>query len=256
MENNVFDFKHDLVFSMNGISFTMKPVKGGKFWMGAQNNDPNGINYDKDAQKDDFAVHQCVVSDFYMGETVVTQAMWRVIESYWSSGLCSSHCVGDFFPVHSVSWSQVRSFIRKLNDILKEYLFGFKFRLPKEMEWEYAARGGSFGHGYKYAGSDNIDDVGWREEGDWMHPVKEKKPNELGLYDMSGNVWEWCDDVFWTIKKGVMIQPKQAKPGVLFRVRRGGSFNSPQVSCRVSSRMGFHPGHGTLGIGFRLLLSK
>lgn len=252
MENNIFDFNHDLVFSLNGVFFSMKPVKGGTFWMGAQNTDPAGRNYDKDAQKEEYDVHQCTVSDFYMGETLVTQALWELFDKYWGT----YYGKGDNYPVFNVSWSEARSFIRRLNDALKDQRCEFKFRLPKEAEWEFAARGGMESHGYKYAGGDDIDEVGWYENGDWMHPVKGKKPNELGLYDMSGNVWEWCEDVFWTVRKGEKVQPKQAKPGVLFRVRRGGSFNSPPVSCRVSSRMGFHPGHKTYGIGFRLLLYK
>ncbi|MBO4737980.1 MAG: SUMF1/EgtB/PvdO family nonheme iron enzyme [Bacteroidales bacterium] len=251
MENNIFDFKHDLILSLNGISFTMKPVKGGIFWRGTQNTDPYGINYDKDAQKDDLTIHECGVPDFYIGETPCTQALWGTLNPYWYVDSKKRD-----YPIGNVSWSEVRSFIRRLNDRLSNQLLEFHFRLPKEIEWEYAARGGQHSHGYQYAGGNEIDEVAWRENRDWTHPIKEKKPNELGLYDMSGNVWEWCEDVFWIEKNGEKIQPKQAKPGVLFRVCRGGSFNSAPVNCRVSSRKGFHPGHGTPGIGFRLLLAK
>ena len=242
MENNIFDFNHDLVFSLNGVFFSMKPVKGGTFWMGAQNTDPAGSNYDKDAQKEECDVHQCTVSDFYMGETLVTQALWKLFDKYWGT----YYGKGDNYPVFNVSWSEARSFIRRLNDALKDQRCEFKFRLPKEAEWEFAARGGMKSHGYKYAGGDDINEVGWYENGDWMHPVKGKKPNELGLYDMSGNVWEFCED--WYRKTPT------SKPSGNFHVMRGGSYDCDARYSRVTNRFMYDQRRRRMEVGFRLVM--
>ena len=177
-------------------------------------------------------------------------------------------------PVEYVSWDDCQEFIRKLNQ-----LTGKQFRLPTEAEWEYAARGGNLNSGNKYSGSNNMEIVGWYYEnsGDsrlddstWdgntvdsitiannccTHPVGQKQPNELGLYDMSGNVWEWCQD--WYGENYYGSSPSQNPKGPStgsFRVTRGGSWDGSAWLCRVSARYGFTPGDRDYGLGLRLAL--
>lgn len=166
---------NDLTVTVKGVSFTMKLVEGGTFQMGHDSK-----------YYDDEELHTVSLSTFYMGETEVTQALWKAV-----MGNNPSYFKGDNLPVERVSWTDCQEFIRKLNQ-----LTGKNFRLPTEAEWEYAARGGNKSRGYKYSGSNYLDDVAWYEDhsGDKTHPVKSKKPNELGIYDMSGNVFEWCSD--------------------------------------------------------------
>lgn len=165
-------------YTINSVSFTMKYVEGGTFRMGATS------EQGRDAKRDENPVHSVMVSDFCMGETEVTQALWKVV-----MGSNPSHHEGDSLPVESVSWDDCQEFIRKLNQ-----LTGKTFRLPTEAEWEYAARGGNKSCRYKYAGGSTIDNVVWYDEnsGNTTHPVNGRQANELGLYDMSGNVYEWC----------------------------------------------------------------
>ena len=196
---------------------------------------------------------------FYIGETQVTQALWQAV-----MGNNPSRFEGPDHPVECVSWNDCQSFVEKLNEELKKDLNGCLFRLPKEAEWEYAALGGNKSKGYSYAGSDDIDKVAWYwknsgdnylkgsdDDRDWdkikknnckTHPVKKLSPNELGIYDMSGNVWEWCED--------------QYEPSSSSRVLRGGSWGGSARNCRVSSRNYDDPGFRGNGIGFRLVLPQ
>ena len=155
-------------------------VKGGTFMMGAT------PEQGSDAGDGEKPVHSVTVSDFYIGKYEVTQAQWKAV-----MGKNPSHYKGENRPVERVSWYDIQKFIEKLNAKT-----GKRYRLPTEAEWEYAARGGNQSKGYKYSGSNDIGSVAWytNNSGDRTHPVGQKQPNELGLYDMTGNVWEWCSD--------------------------------------------------------------
>ena len=171
-------------FIANGVPFTMVKVDGGIFTMGSADDDP-------DARPDERPAHRVQVSDYYIGQTEVTQELWDAV-----MGTQPSAFSGDKKPVERVSWDDCKEFIRRLNT-----LTGKQFRFPTEAEWEFAARGGNKSQGYRYSGSNNVSDVAWWgfEKGGnnvnyTTQPVAQLAPNELGLYDMSGNVFEWCSD--------------------------------------------------------------
>ena len=228
----------DLTITANGVSFVMKPVEGGTFQMGSD---------DSEADSDEKPVHSVTVSTLYMGETEVTQALWKAV-----MGSNPSSWKGDNLPVEHVSWNDCQEFIRKLNS-----LTGRNFRLPTEAEWEYAARGGSRSGGTKYAGSSSIGSVAWYTDnsGSKTHAVKGKSPNELGLYDMSGNVWEWCSDWYGNYGSGSQTNPKGPSSGSR-RVLRGGSWIINASYCRVSYRINAVPGIRNYDSGFRLCLPQ
>ena len=214
-------------------------VQGGTFTMGATSEQGS------DAYSDEKPAHRVTVGDFYIGKYEVTQAQWKAV-----MGSNPSSFKGDNLPVERVSWNDVQEFIRKLNA-----LTGKTFRLPTEAEWEYAARGGNKSQGYKYAGSNNIETVAWYygNSGSKTHPVGGKAPNELGLYDMSGNVFEWCSDWYGSYSSGSLTNPQGPSSGS-FRVLRGGSWDYRSRFCRVSDRYYYIPDGGSNYYGFRLVL--
>ena len=226
----------DLIIPVNGVNITMKPVAGGTFQMGSD---------DSEADSDEKPVHSVTLSSFYMGETEVTQALWKAV-----MGTNPSYFKGDNLPVENVSWNDCQEFIRKLNG-----LTGKNFRLPTEAEWEYAARGGNQSNGYKYAGSNNIGSVAWYADNSGTHAVRGMSPNELGLYDMSGNVWEWCSDWKDSYSSGSQTNPKGPSSGS-YRVLRGGSWGSLAENCRVSNRSDYGPVRRRGSDGFRLVLPQ
>ncbi len=234
-------------FNVGGVEFKMVYVEGGTFMMGAQKSDPKSPNYDGEAWNDESPVHEVELSDYYIGETQVTQALWKAV-----MGNNPSLFTGDDdFPVETVSWDDiVEKFIPALNNKT-----GRTFRLPTEAEWEYAARGGNKSKGHKYSGSDEIDEVAWKagNSGDQTHPVKGKMANELDLYDMSGNVWEWCNDWYGGYSSGAQTNPKGPEKGS-YRVLRGGSFGYEAGGCRVSFRFNYTPNSLSYNFGFRLVL--
>lgn len=159
---------------------------------------------------------------------------------------------GNNSPVEKVSWNDVQEFITKLNQKT-----GANFRLPTEAEWEYAARGGNKSRGYKYSGSNNIGDVAWYidNSGSKTHQVGTKAPNELGIYDMSGNVWEWCQDWYGSYSSGSQTNPTGSSSGS-YRVIRGGSWRNNARGCRVSNRDSYTPVNRGSNLGFRLAAGK
>lgn len=231
------------------VSFKMIRVEGGSFQMGSVNNDA-------DAFEDEKPQHRVTLKDYYIGETVVTLPLWNAImgaKLKYNIDWEGNYGGGVELPAYRVSWEDCREFIKRL-----KMKTGIKFRLPTEAEWEYAARGGKKSHGYKYAGGNNLDDVAWYEgnSSGRIHPVKnEKQGNELGLYDMCGNVWEWCQDWWEKYSGDIQANPKGASNGSR-RVLRGGGWYSDARNCRVSNRNGKHPSTRDNNIGFRLALSQ
>ena len=247
--------------TINGVSFKMIKVEGGTFIMGAQSTDPNGENYDSEAYDEEKPVHSVTLDDYYIGETEVSQELWEAV-----MGTNPSWFKGSYKPVEMVSWEECQEFIAKLNQ-----LTGKRFRLPTEAEWEYAARGGNKSRGYKYAGSNTIGDVAWYDANACVgvgknspdygtHPVGTKSPNELGLYDMSGNVWEWCSDWYGWYGGYTSLSSSQTNPTgptsnrYSSRVSRGGSWSSYARGSRVAFRHGNTPGYSGNYLGLRLVM--
>ncbi len=232
------------VFTVGGVSFKMIPVQGGIFMMGASDDDTQASGNEKPA-------HQVTLSTYRIGETEVTQALWVAVMGSNPSSHSSSNGYEDDLsrPVEEVSWEDCQTFISKLNQMT-----GKTFRLPTEAEWEYAARGGSYSHNYVYSGGNDLNAVAWyRDNGDYQtHPVAQKLPNELGLYDMSGNVYEWCQDWYDSYSSEAQINPTGPTSGTR-RVCRGG--NAGDLSnCRVSFRNYSQTSSATDGLGLRLAL--
>ena len=227
-------------FTVNGVTFTMLPVEGGTFTMGATSEQGS------DAYSDESPTHQVTVSSFYIGKYEVTQELWAAV-----MGSNPSNFSGTNLPVETVSWDDIQTFISKLNE-----LTGRTFRLPTEAEWEYAARGGNKSKGYKYSGSNTIGDVAWYSgnSSSKTHEVGTKAPNELGLYDMSGNVWEWCSDWFGSYSSSSQTDPTGPSSGSN-RVLRGGSWFNNAGYCRVSYRHNYTPSYRYYLYGFRLVLA-
>ena len=215
-------------------------VEGGTFTMGA-------TSEQKKPDDDEKPTHRVSLSSFYIGKYEVTQALWKAV-----MGSNPSHWKGDNLPVENVSWNDCQTFLRKLNAMT-----GKNFRLPTEAEWEYAARGGNLSRGYQYSGSKKIDDVAWynNNSGGETHPVGTKAPNELGIYDMSGNVWEWCQDWYGDYHGYSQTNPTGPSCGAN-RVYRGGSWGSGAWLCRVAFRDNYTPGSRGNGLGLRLALSQ
>ena len=221
----------------------MVEVKGGTFTMGATSEQGN------EAYSEEKPAHKVTLSSYHIGKYEVTQEEWKAVMGNNPSKFKEANK-----PVERVSWNDCQEFIKKLN-----LLTGLQFRLPTEAEWEYAARGGSKSQGYKYSGSNNIDDVAWYGDNssETTHQVGTKKqPNELGIYDMSGNVWEWCSD--WYSDSYYSSSPTTNPTGPTTgydRVDRGGSWINSARLCRVPIRNGVNSGYRSYGIGFRLVHS-
>ena len=226
-----------------GISIDMVRVEAGTFTMGAtpEMKDPD---YDYDEKP----THQVTLTnDYYIGKYEVTQALWQAV-----MGSNPSKFKGDNLPVENVSWKDCQEFLSKLNNTT-----GKTFRLPTEAEWEYAARGGKKNRGYLYSGSNNISDVAWYSDNsdNKTHAVGSKQANELGIYDMSGNVYEWCQDRKGSYSSSSQVNPTGAASGS-YRVRRGGYWSSSARYCRSSDRSSSSPGYRDFDLGLRLVLSE
>ena len=228
----------------DGISIEMVKVEAGTFMMGATSEMKD--SYD-DPDSDEKPVHQVTLTnDYYMGKYEVTQALWQAV-----MGSNPSNFKGDNLPVEKVSWNDCQEFISKLNS-----LAGRKFRLPTEAEWEYAARGGKKSRCYQYSGSSNISDVVCYKDNsaNKTHLVGTKQANELGIYDMSGNVWEWCSDRYGSYSSFSQTNPTGSYSGA-FRVLRGGGWGSFAWFCCLSFRRNFAPDFRHYDLGLRLALS-
>ena len=225
------------LFTVNGVSFEMVRVEGGTFTMGGT------AEQGSDADEDEKPTHQVTLSSYSIGKTEVTQALWQAV-----MGSNPSDFNGSNLPVEKVSWEDCQTFIRKLNA-----LTGKTFRLPTEAEWEYAARGGNKSRGYKYSGSNTLSNVAWYDDNssNKTHPVATKASNELGIYDMTGNVWEWCSDWYGSYSSSSQYNPTGSNTGSS-RVLRGGSWFSNARYCRVSIRDRYTPAGRGDYLGLRL----
>jgi len=231
--------RENMNVTVNGVTFEMVHVQGGTFMMGCT------AEQGSDCFSDEKPAHQVTVSSFNIGKYEVTQAQWKAV-----MGNNPSYFKGDNLPVENVSWDDVQEFISKLNAKT-----GKKYRLPTEAEWEFAARGGNSSKGYMYSGSNTLSNVAWYEDnsGEKTHPVGSKQPNELGIYDMSGNVYEWCSDWYGVYTSAAQTNPKGASSGS-YRVLRGGSWYNTAVFCRVARGSYNIPGGRNRGYGLRLVV--
>ena len=232
-------------FNVNSAVMTMVYVEGGTFQMGGS---------DKNAKEWEKPVHNVTLDDYYIGMCEVTNELWRaVMEDGLPSGIDEPewyyYNLG-YYPQNMVSYGECLDFISKLNE-----LTGHEFSLPTEAQWEYAARGGNKSKGYLYSGSNDPSEVGWCYENDANEPniVCTMKPNELGLYDMTGNVMEWCADYYGPYTEEAQVNPTGPASGE-HRVMRGGSVINFYDESRVSHRVGGEPNSHFFFVGFRLAL--
>ncbi len=234
-----------LEVNANGVHFKMIHIDGGTFTMGAT------TEQGSDVWDNEKPAHKVTLSSYFIGETQVTQELWQAV-----MGSNPSRFKGAQHPVEYVSWNDCQDFIRRLNAATV-----MKFRLPTEAEWEFAARGGRLSRGYKYSGSDNLDEVAWYDRNtlykgeSGTHNVKTKRANELGLYDMSGNVLEWCFDWYGSYNDSAQTNPQGPSSGSC-RVGRGGSWFYNARDGRSSCRVNSDPGYRFEGLGLRLVLSE
>ena len=231
----------NLTFNIKGVEFKMIRVEGGTFDM----KEEQSCGFLGLSTKE--VVQRTTLSDYWIGETQVTQALWKAV-----MGSNPSYFKGDNKPVECVSWNDCQEFVSKLSK-----LTGKKFRLPTEAEWEFAARGGNESNSYMFSGSNVIGNVAWCDSnsGDVTHNVATKQANELGIYDMSGNVWEWCSDWYGDYNNSSQTNPVGASSGS-DRVNRGGSWSYSYYFCRSSYRSGNVPDYWYFGLGLRLALSE
>lgn len=249
-------------FNVKGVEFNMIHVEGGTFNMGTT------VEQDKDARSDESPIHEVTLSDYYIGETAVTQELWKAVMNTTMQKLAAAAgldkdeigCVGANYPMYYLTWYDCQNFIEKLNKITGE-----NFRLPTEAEWEFAAKGGNKSKGYKYSGGNDLEEVAWCEHNAFVgkyyesfFPIKHKKPNELGIYDMSGSVWEWCQD--WYDENYYSYSPKVNPTGPLDgvnKVCRGGDWGDDDRLLRLTCRSGDDPEYANplCGNGFRLVLN-
>ena len=223
-------------------------VEGGSFQMGAQRTNPQADNYDTEARDDESPVHEVTLSNYYIGKFEITQREWRTImgdELDWPE----QYGRGDDFPAYNVSRTDALRFMEKLSAMTR-----LPFRLPTEAQWEFAALGGSNSLHYCFSGSNNVDEVAWHKENanGSLHPVGGKLPNELGLHDMSGNLWEWCSDTYGQYPSTPQTDPltDSGSPFVL----RGGAWTYFPTYCRVTCRDSYSSDDASVSVGFRVAM--
>lgn len=231
-----------LSFVVNGVPFTMQRVEGGSFIMGATSD-----QYDPDTYTDKPA-HLVFLSPFYIATTEVTYKLWKAVMPDYDTFRPFDY---PYHPISYVNWYDCQEFVHRLDSIT-----GLPFRLPTEAEWEYAARGGEHSQGFRFAGDNCADSVGWTysSSGNWTHTVACKHPNELGLYDLCGNVSEWCQDIYGAYSLSTMPDPVGADTGS-YRVVRGSSYDECIANSHISVRRWYKPETATSYIGFRIALT-
>ena len=240
---------------ISGLKINMIYVEGGTFMMGAK------PEQGTEAQNDEKPVHEVILSDYYIGQTEVTQALWKAIMGTTISEHANQYGheggpiagEGAYYPMYKINAADCQRFIDSLNS-----LTGLQFRLPTEAEWEYAARGGKYSHGYKYPGGNNLDELAWysNNSNNETHPVAQKQPNELGIYDMAGNVWERTSDWYSAYPSDIQINPTGPTSGTQAVIRGGSRASSyGATNCRISARLAHSPTKRTF-IGLRLVLDK
>lgn len=235
------DYGDGIIFGIKGVSFNMRKIYGGTFQMGTTLED------DDQAFNEETVVHNVTLSNYYIGETEVTQALWDKV-----AGNNPSHFSGASLPVERVSYDMItQKFIPVLNN-----LTGKTFRLPTEAEWEFAAKGGNDATGYRYSGSNDASEVSWHNGNsqNQTHSVKSKRCNEQYLYDMSGNVWEWCQDWHGLYSDTAQTNPQGPATGQ-FRIVRGGAWSDGVRYSRTTCRMRYLPGAQNHFLGFRLAMN-
>ena len=256
--SEIHDSHSILTFNVDGVEFTMIAVESGTFRMGSESGD-----------EDEMPTHYVTLDDYYIGETEITQGLWRAVmgtDIYAQAERGTEHTelrgVGNDYPMYYISYEDCKVFLENLNYKLEQtgqLTDGRRFRMPTEAEWEFAARGGNEGkrNNYKYSGSNIVGNVAWCCES-WnngiVHRVKGKRPNELGIYDMSGNVWEWCYDSYGDYSGMSQDNPKVDKGYYSNRVLRGGSWIMTDFGCRVANRNDNAPDYRGRIFGLRLAL--
>jgi formylglycine-generating enzyme required for sulfatase activity len=254
------NLKTNLRFTAGSVTFELIYVEGGSFTVGAT---PEQGDDAQDREKPAHVV--TLTDDYYMGKFEVTQQLWQAVTgksindqrnlanpSEWLYG------EGDNYPMYYISYEDCVSFCTALNTLVAGQLpAGYEFRLSTEAQWEYAARGGKKSVHYKYSGSNDANAVAWYSDnsGSTTHEVGKKLPNELGIYDMSGNMWEWCKDRYGDYNDGVQTNPQGPASGS-FRVLRGGVWYLNAQYCRIAIRNFNLPSYRSEYYGFRLALVK
>ena len=251
----------NLNFSVNGVKFEMIFVEGGTFEMGCN-----------DCESNEKPLHRVSLSDFYMGKYELTQELWYAVmgrsinQQHVKATIDCGHFdyglrlrgTGNKYPMYDINYHECEEFCIRLNELLSQQLpDGYKFGIPTEAQWEYAARGGKHSKNYTFSGSDYLGEVAWcyGNSNDGTREVGTKDKNELGIYDMSGNVYEWCYD--WYSDSYYSNSPSDNPKGPgsgSRRVLRGGSWNLNEQHCRVSNRINYPPVNRNYISGFRLAL--
>ena len=229
------------IFIAHNVMIEMVRVEGGTFTMGAT------AEQASDAFSDELPTHKVTLSPFLIGKYEVSQTLWLAV-----MGENPSVNTGINLPVDNVTWNECQTFITKLNELTRK-----NFRLLTEAEWEYAARGGNKSKGYKYSGSNNLGDVAWYidNSNNTSHAMGTKAPNELGIYDMTGNVMEWVSDWKGSYSSGAQTNPTGPDSGT-YRVNRGGSYGNVERLSRITNRNSIDPNMSSKTMGLRLCLPE
>ncbi|MCM1531296.1 MAG: formylglycine-generating enzyme family protein [Bacteroides sp.] len=232
-----------------GMNLQMVYVAGGEFEMGST------VEQDVEAASNEAPVRTVSLDPYYIGKFEITQSQWEAVmgttirEQMELTGWEELYGEGIDYPMYYVNWQEAKAFCDSLSKKT-----GKRYALPTEAQWEYAAKGGQKSEGYKYSGGDNIEEVAWYEENseETTHPVGLKKANELGIFDMSGNVREWCSDWYDIYDEADTENPQGPELSEV-RVERSGSFGSDARRCRSTDRRSFKPTYRSFYLGFRVV---